>query len=371
MKNSIRHDDQNFLDLLQRWLRGDFRRSDEANLGELTRDDDFRREAMEGFRLTADADHSEPLASLRQRLALRTGLHTSENLRPVWMANLMAAAAVLVLIFGAVWFFQNQNFGEPKTVADARQTIENQEIAAAAEPSSEAQNLPEGAPPAAAIPPFLREETAKKTATRRDPALPAVGKTSDEIVVASESKLEENAAAPAAGTAAAAPVEIATAEKESAADDSPQVLSAPPPVAAKPQADVFSKPKKSEAPSRAVPKPTVPAAQKSHDTDKKPDLDALRKKDEILSAAEPVGGWDTFNEYIRQNALLPMLARENNVSGSVILQFSPLPSGETGSIRVVKSLGFGCDDEAKRLVQLFTWLQGRDNTVKVEIRFVR
>lgn len=80
--------------------------------------------------------------------------------------------------------------------------------------------------------------------------------------------------------------------------------------------------------------------------------------------------------FFQDNLRYPSLALENGVEGEVGLRLTLLENGEIGNIKVVNSLGFGCDEEAVRLVlALPSWhpatLGGRPVTSEayLKIRF--
>ena len=80
-----------------------------------------------------------------------------------------------------------------------------------------------------------------------------------------------------------------------------------------------------------------------------------KKRDRIESeakeSANPVGGFKKYERYIKRNLRYPKPAKENNISGEVRLQFTVNQSGELSDIKVLQSLGYGCDTEAIRLVE--------------------
>ncbi len=72
---------------------------------------------------------------------------------------------------------------------------------------------------------------------------------------------------------------------------------------------------------------------------------------ETYSNASPENGMSKFNDYIRENKIYPTLAQENGIKGVVKLRVSISASGEVGEIILKKALGYGCDEEAIRLVR--------------------
>ena len=67
--------------------------------------------------------------------------------------------------------------------------------------------------------------------------------------------------------------------------------------------------------------------------------------------ATPNKGFKKYEKYIRRNLDYPSAARTAKISGEVIVQFKVLPNGELFDIRILQSLGYGCDEEAVRLVK--------------------
>lgn len=66
--------------------------------------------------------------------------------------------------------------------------------------------------------------------------------------------------------------------------------------------------------------------------------------------AEPVGGNDAYKTYLKDKLVYPQQALDNNTKGTVVLEITIAPNGAISDIRVIKSVGDGCDEEAKRLV---------------------
>ncbi len=72
-----------------------------------------------------------------------------------------------------------------------------------------------------------------------------------------------------------------------------------------------------------------------------------------------------------EDARLTLEARDHNISGTVRLQFSVNANGEPQNFITLRSLGFGCDEEAVRLVKGWDWIHGKSPMVTLDVRFVR
>lgn len=98
--------------------------------------------------------------------------------------------------------------------------------------------------------------------------------------------------------------------------------------------------------------------------------------DPIIELAEPAGGRKAYKNYLMENLRYPEVALNNNIEGRVTVQFTLQPSGQMTDFRVLKGLGYGCDEEVIRLIQQGPkWRPSRKNTepvadqVRVRMRF--
>jgi TonB family protein len=66
---------------------------------------------------------------------------------------------------------------------------------------------------------------------------------------------------------------------------------------------------------------------------------------------EPEGGYGAFYRYLAGAARMPDDARKQKINGQVQVEFQVNPNGTLSDFRVVQSLGFGCDEEAVRVIQ--------------------
>ena len=105
-------DDRRFLDLLQKWWAGDFRRTDQRELDALTGSDEFRREAFEGFQENSEAVSSHEVGAIRARFEKKYRRQKGRSVPLNWV---LAAAAMGLLILATVWLFDgfsSQNGGD-------------------------------------------------------------------------------------------------------------------------------------------------------------------------------------------------------------------------------------------------------------------
>lgn len=65
---------------------------------------------------------------------------------------------------------------------------------------------------------------------------------------------------------------------------------------------------------------------------------------------KPSIGDSLYRRYLEEELIYPVAAQENNIEGEVILRLTIDASGEIIDIKIMKSVGYGCDEEAKRLI---------------------
>jgi len=72
------------------------------------------------------------------------------------------------------------------------------------------------------------------------------------------------------------------------------------------------------------------------------------------------GGQMAILRFVESNLKIPTQAKEAGVSGKVFITFIVEETGEITDISVLKGLGFGCDEEAVRIVKAMPcWKPGR------------
>jgi TonB family protein len=76
-----------------------------------------------------------------------------------------------------------------------------------------------------------------------------------------------------------------------------------------------------------------------------------RQKNIPTTIAQPRIGEEAYKQYLDTALIYPEEARIAGVEGKVVLSIEVLSSGSLGSITVEKGIGFGCDEEAVRLVR--------------------
>jgi TonB family protein len=108
---------------------------------------------------------------------------------------------------------------------------------------------------------------------------------------------------------------------------------------------------------------------------------AEEKEEEVkeYNPARPAYGRRAFTQHLKENLVYPDKARKKKIKGAVLLEFIVTAEGKIEDIKVLKGLGYGCDEEAIRLVKTGPVWRPRktgidsdtpvDSKVRVRIRF--
>ena len=91
-----------------------------------------------------------------------------------------------------------------------------------------------------------------------------------------------------------------------------------------------------------------------------------KSKEEFIKP-QPTNG-DTYQQYLKDSLRYPETALEAKIKGFVMLQFIVGSTGEISQIKVIKSLGYGCDEEAIRLLRDGPeWIPGSENGLPTDM----
>jgi len=85
------------------------------------------------------------------------------------------------------------------------------------------------------------------------------------------------------------------------------------------------------------------------------------------------GEEDAIYRYVYNNLHYPYEAKRRNITGNVVVQFVVGIEGEVRDIKVIRSLGYGCDEEAIRIVESmndgYKWTPGSHHGHPVPVTF--
>ncbi len=158
-------------------------------------------------------------------------------------------------------------------------------------------------------------------------------------------------------------------EKASPKEITPQVVNS--------QTEVFEAP---ASPQMAI-DPKVSEKQKliekaSNSDLKSPKIEELSEKVSkgplVIASQKPTfpGGEGDLTSYLNSRIKYPEPAKDYHVEGTVYVQFVVQPDGRLTHHKVLKGLGYGCDEEALRITRTMpNWYPGEQNGEKVPVLF--
>ena len=91
-----------------------------------------------------------------------------------------------------------------------------------------------------------------------------------------------------------------------------------------------------------------------------------KKYDSLKMPLYP-GGNKAFQEFIAKNLQYPKEAAEAGIEGSVIVGYDITDNGEVQNVHIIKGLGFGCDEEAIRVIGLLRYGKVKNKRWRVKL----
>lgn len=85
----------------------------------------------------------------------------------------------------------------------------------------------------------------------------------------------------------------------------------------------------------------------------------------------PEGGLEGFYKLLKKHMKYPSRAQRNHTSGRVFVEFTVGKDGKLTNMKVIKSVGDGCDEEALRVLAMSKWKPGKQRGVPVNVRMVQ
>ncbi len=397
--------DHGWKTLLQKWLDGEATHTDEAELEVQARSDEFLAEAFEGYREAADEDHLLRLERIRSRLP-------RQRRRRSLLAYLPPVAAALMLAIGAWWAYQ-QAFA-PSEMAAKSENSERLSLQRESRPeashalSEQPQSMPNDSSERAESTTAQPQTDISSSESASSTGAPAPANQQPSQTAAVERAATTDRTQPEVPTAALLPPPVPALADENPAKKLQQVLDTASAGETSQVALVTGKVLDADTGqpligatilavgtdhgtitnidgSFSFPLPdgvhTIEVSYTGYEKNKldvqpgtpvtvrlRPSAESLdevaitasgkkrtpRNSNELAppnAQPAPEGGWDRWQRHLRRNLRYPELARQAGVKGTVQLQFEIDDQGRPTQIKVIKSLGFGCDTEAIRLLR--------------------
>lgn len=146
---------RSFQDGLRKWINGNIRAKEEAQLDQISQEDDFARDALDGLRSFSDTDHQQNLDRLRKQLQQK---NKPAVIIPI-MVRRIAAAIIFLVVVGMTWWLNQTNNTGTLSMDQAKESPANPEPA----PNEETTPITE---------PTLQEFDTEEEATPSPPRIP-------------------------------------------------------------------------------------------------------------------------------------------------------------------------------------------------------
>lgn len=91
---------------------------------------------------------------------------------------------------------------------------------------------------------------------------------------------------------------------------------------------------------------------------------------QVEQMPEYAGGVAALSKFLQKNLRYPNPAASAGISGKVYVQFVVGQDGAISKVDILKGLGFGCDEEAERVIKLMPhWSAGKQSGRAVSVKF--
>lgn len=354
--------DKNHSEQFERYLNGQMSPEEAHAFEREVLDDPFAQEALEGYE-TQGAEAIHDVKKLRSKVVAKRNSFSFMRI----------AAAVALLIMGSftVYFFINQvendqlamekespkEMTQQPTPDTIRRSIpENTSKEEAIKPTEQVADKPKQI---AEVSPKIVKTPKPETVKEEEPAEEidnqGAGMMADNAVQDDDDFMLVEADEVIAEELVAAEIEL------DAEEDLEEVVIEP---------DLGQARTKKTATASEAAKPLALRSRSAERSVQPPD-DSLEKSD-----PKSVVGDSLYLKYLNENLIYPNEARENEIEGIVLLEVTISSSGKIKSINILESLGYGCDEEAIRLVNEGPeWNpaaedgESIEDTIEVEVKF--
>jgi periplasmic protein TonB len=82
------------------------------------------------------------------------------------------------------------------------------------------------------------------------------------------------------------------------------------------------------------------------------------------------GGDEELFKYLGKSIKYPAMAKDANIQGTVYVTFVVKEDGSISNVQILRGIGGGCDEEAKRVVESMPkWKPGKQRGKAVRVQF--
>ena len=93
-----------------------------------------------------------------------------------------------------------------------------------------------------------------------------------------------------------------------------------------------------------------------------------RDQNSFIKKPEYPGGKEALQKFVQEHLKYPAEALKNKTEGKVYLSYKIDYDGSVTDVKILNSLGDGCDEEAKRVVRLLKFSVQKNRGTKLTVR---
>lgn len=91
------------------------------------------------------------------------------------------------------------------------------------------------------------------------------------------------------------------------------------------------------------------------------------RKKRFLILPKYIGGSRAFREFIYENLRYPQAAIDSMIEGTVVVEYDIHDDGSVSDAHILKGIGYGCDEEAIRVVSLLRFEKVKNRGIRVKL----
>ena len=337
----------------KKWLSGEITWREEKELRKEATDDSVLADAIEGYEQFPESDHLQKIHQLNKRIRQESSSQASRNKFPLRAI----AASFMVLMAAGLFWMVNQHFLPTSSENIAYQIPTDASMSKEAIVSSPTrppanQQAPVVAPPTPAAP------TNKNNSINNDIET-ATTPVSSSTPVVNERETEVPPSPPTQRTPQKRTKTTLIKEEAIAATPPPSIEQVPPPVSVPP----FSE---EEGIVQIVDQAPVETSESGANREEYTDQQTaanislsrqaqsrayVEDSETAIVAPSIVSNSILLQQYFQENLRYPEEAKLQMISGTLRLYYQLDDTGNFNNIKVIDSLGYGCEEEAIRLLR--------------------
>lgn len=94
-------------------------------------------------------------------------------------------------------------------------------------------------------------------------------------------------------------------------------------------------------------------------------IDPRGRKKRFIRLPKYPGGKRAFQEFIQKNLVYPAEALQNRIEGTVYVEYQVDGLGNVLDAEVIHGIGYGCDEEAVRVIRLMKFEKAKNRGLRV------